>query len=231
MKLLIFISLFCAHFAFAQEETETTAAPIAPAPVAGSAERFNFLSTGLQLSDFKGLYVAYAMPVQTHWLLGTRVTYGKRTRYSNDADYLIGDWDYYQEEAIMLDLNATVYFRGYGKWGPLIRAGVGYSYHKAKAQWGKDDLDWGWPFEGNHDAEESFKTEWYSGFGRIGLAYQFAWGFHNAARVGHILEIGVTGTQFLNQHRLSHRKADGNMASTNSAPIITAVELGYTIAF
>lgn len=204
------------------------------------ADHRNIFTSGLRGSELgSGITFAYQRILGSHLALG-----GSFAATSNNDEDHGGSLDvgqYYKEETKLnstsIDLIGTYYFRenGYGRWGFLLRGGVGHSWNKATAKWGRYDRNPAVIIIGGDDKrlreEGSVDSTWGSTYARLGAYYQFVWGFKPTSRLGHILELGVGGIQTDQGKNLSYVKPNGEYSERKVRDSAAIAEISYSLAF
>ena len=132
-------------------------------------------------------------------------------------------------------LNISFYPREEGavRWGPFIRATVGYARIKSIAHWARYDKDPAFFFGGGKRFREEGSTDvaWGTVYSKLGGYYQFVFNNSAQARVGHILELGAGVNSFSDTQTLSYTKPNGEFVEKKTPWASGFVDLNYTIAF
>lgn len=220
-------------------QSSVTQSAVRMLPPQGVADHRNVFTSGLRASELgSGLTFSYQRILGGHIALGTSFA---GTADNNDREG--GSLDlaqYYKEElnlkSFMADLTATYYFRenGYGRWGFLLRGGIGHAWNRATAKWGRYDRNPSVIIIGDEKRlRESGETsmKWQSTYARLGAYYQFVWGFKPTSRLGQVLELGIGGIITDQDKVLSYTKPNGeeiNREIPNSAGM---AEISYSLAF
>ncbi len=202
------------------------------------AEHVNYFSVGPSLADAGfGISLGYAIKLSPQLKLGIQFSsaQGSRSAEAGNLDAAQYYKDNFAQNATLSALNLSFYPRdeGVSRWGPFIRASVGYARMKTIAGWGRYDRDPGFFSSGNKRLVEHQSSDkvWGTVFTRLGAYYQFAWNFSEAARVGHVLELGGGLHSLSNVETITYTKPNGVTVNNHPEYASAFGEVHYVIAF
>jgi hypothetical protein len=235
---VLFIGLL-SPMALAQSPDQSTSATKLSIPATEFASHKTYFSSGFRTSLFgSGLMFGYQRLITPRLAIGGSLSGTTGTVDSEGGDLDNGQFykDKLETKTTTLDLLGTFYFRenGYAKWGFFLRGGVGHAWNRAVAGWGRYDRDPGFFIIGDEKRlRESgeVKAEWDSTYARLGAYYQFLWGFNSYNRLGHVLELGVSGVANDKEKTLSYVKPNGNEYKKDTGSFGPLVEITYSLAF
>lgn len=245
MRIALLSVLFLLHANLAQalsnaETIPSTSASTPVLKVSAAPQYRNFLGSGLRIqSQSTGPTIFYSRRIGTQFLVGSSFFYGIYEQQLLDGGHSASGQYYRDDVAVntsMLELNGTYFFKtdGYARSGFLARAAVGRSHLDLKVRSRRYDDDPGWLHFGDGKREiESLESRSNSNstYSRLGGYYQFVWNRTPQTRGAHILELGLSATQFDREQSASVVKNNGTRVSRSTDRTTANLEVSYTRAF
>ncbi|MBC7741609.1 MAG: hypothetical protein H7061_05400 [Bdellovibrionaceae bacterium] len=203
------------------------------------ADHNNYFSIGPVTSEFgSGVTLGYAFKVAPRLKLGVHISSVQGGRLTEGGTVSTGQYykENYYHKATMSALSLSFYPReeGVSRWGPFLRAQVGYANVQSTSTWERYDQDPGFFTFGDGKRkleEKSYERTWGTIYSRLGLYYQFAWNFGEGARVGHVLEMGAGVNSLANVESITYIKPNAQMVTDRPAWASAYAEIHYSIAF
>ncbi len=203
------------------------------------AHHNNYFSIGPVSTELgTGLSLGYAMKVTSQLKIGIQFSSLQGGHRSEGSGDLVSGQFYkenYYHTTQMSSLNLSYYPRdeGVSRWGPFMRAQVGYAKVRSTAGWERYDQDPGF-FNGGKERkieDKSYDKDWGTIYSRLGAYYQFPWNFGEGARVGHVLELGLGINSLAQTESISYVKPNGTTVENHPGWASPFAEVNYSIAF
>lgn len=221
-----------------QNSTTEELAYLVPKPV----ERYHVFGIGTLHGDLTSVKATYSYRLGPQLRLNISGFKGSGDIWDQSYGDLSED-NYYENSLNVsssgIDVSGSYFFRKNGdrKHGVLMTAGMGRTWTNGTL-YSKRYGDPGWLgrlFFGDDSRalieETSEAKSWASSHLSLGVHFQFAWGFHEYASRGHLLQMGVTSKMSNQDINLSLINDSDRLVSAQSEKLSTELEVKYAWAF